>query len=175
MGEYQKQREVKLFCGILYSDKDTYNKTINILEEEFSKIDFITDESEFSYTSYYVPEMGEKIFRLYISFSKLILPYKLAEIKKRTNEIENYFKIDGKRKINIDAGYISLSNLVLATTKNYSHRVAISPEIYAEVTLIFRNNSFLPLPWTYPDYKDPKNISSFVKIRDILLKQIKNN
>jgi len=173
MGEYQKQKKVKLFCAILYSDKEIYENCLKILEKDFSKIDYISNEIPFSYTSYYRPEMGEEIYRLYISFSDLIYPYKLAEIKKRTNDIENYFKVEGKRKINIDPGYISLSNLVLATTKNYSHRIAISPEIYAEVTLIYEKNSYKPLEWTYPDYKDPQNIIHFNNIRNILAKQPK--
>ncbi|HPC39105.1 MAG TPA: DUF4416 family protein [Exilispira sp.] len=175
MGEYQKQRKVKLFCAILYSDYEIYKKTLNILENEFSKIDYISDVILFSYTSYYQPEMGDNIYRLFISFSDPIYPYKLAEIKKRTNEIENLFKIDNKRKINIDPGYISLSNLVLATTKNYSHRIALSAEIYGEVTLIYKKGGFQSLDWTYPDYKDSKNIVHFNNIRNILSKQLKES
>jgi CRISPR/Cas system CSM-associated protein Csm4 (group 5 of RAMP superfamily) len=175
MGEYQKQKKVKLFCAILYIDKTIYTNALEILEKDFSKIDYISSEIPFSYTSYYQPEMGNQIYRLYLSFSELIYPYQLADIKKRTNDIENYFKVNSNRKINIDPGYISLSNLVLATTKNYSHRIAISPEIYAEVTLIYKKNSFNSLEWTYPDYKDPQNIIHFNNIRNILAKQLKEN
>ncbi len=174
MGEYQTQRKVKLFCGILYSDPEIFDKVKTILEKEFSKIDYISQTIKFSYTSYYNLEMGEEIYRLYLSFIDLIYPTQLADIKKKTNEIEDIFKNDGKRRINIDPGYISLSNLVLATTKNYSHRIAISKEIYAEVTLIYKKNSFTPLEWTYPDYKDPQNILSFDKIRKILSNQLKD-
>lgn len=173
MGEYYQQKKVKLFCGILYSDEHIFNKAKDILENEFSKIDFISETIYFDYTNYYDDEMGTPIYRLYISFTKLIYPYLISDIKKRTNEIENLLKVDGKRKVNIDPGYISMSNLVLATTKNYSHRVALSPEIYAEVTLIYKNNSFYPLEWTYPDYKDYKNILVFNNIRKILSKQLK--
>lgn len=172
MGQYQKQKKVKLFCGILYSDYVIYGQSIKLLESEFSSIDFISDTIPFSYSSYYQSEMGDEIFRLYISFSELIYPYQLAEIKEKTNNIEDRLSINNKRKVNIDPGYISLSNLVLATTKNYSHRIALSPRIYGEVTLIFKNNSFQPLEWTYPDYKDQKNIEAFIKIRKILLNQL---
>lgn len=172
MGEYQRQKKVKLFCGILYVDESIFIKAKKILEDKFSNIDYISDKIPFSYTSYYVPEMGDNINRIYISFSRLVYPYQLAQIKMETNEIEHVFMENFKRKINIDPGYISLSNLVLATTKNYSHRVALSPEIYAEVTLIYKNKQFKPLEWTYPDYKDPVNILSFNKIRDLLIKEI---
>lgn len=173
MGEYQKQKKVKLFCGILYSDIDIFNKAKDLLEKEFSKIDYISETILFDYTDYYIEEMGNPIYRLYLSFESLIYPYQISDIKKRTNDIENILKVDGKRKVNLDPGYISMSNLVLATTKNYSHRIALSPEIYAEVTLIYRNNSFCPLEWTYPDYKDPNNILIFNNIRKILSKQLK--
>lgn len=175
MGEYHIQKKVKLFCGILYSDINIFSKAKEILENEFSEIDFISEPIPFSYSSYYQDEMGNNIYRLYLSFKKLIYPYRLSDIKKITNSIEDKLKIENRRKVNIDPGYISMSNLVLATTKNYSHRIALSAEIYGEVTLIYKNNRFIPLEWTYPDYKDPQNIIVFDKIRKTLTQQLKQN
>jgi hypothetical protein len=46
--------------------------------------------------------------------------------------------------------------LVLATTKYKGHRIAISQEFYAELTLWFHHGRFQALPWTYPDYAGPE-------------------
>ena len=173
MEKEKKPKAVKLFAGVLYNNEIIRDKAFNVLESKFSKIDYASKPILFFYTDYYRKEMGEKIFRQYISFSHLIKPYELGKIKHITDEIEKKFSTDKRRNINIDAGYISLHNLILATTKDYSHRIMISKKIYAEVTLIYNNKTFNPLPWTYPDYKDPENIKDFIKIREILQSQIK--
>jgi hypothetical protein len=58
----------------------------------------------------------------------------------------------GRRTANIDPGYLLLERLVLATGKNYSHRIYIGRGIYADLTLIYRDGAYRALPWTYPDY-----------------------
>ena len=125
----------------------------------------------FTHTEFYNAEMGNEIFRQWQAYEKKILPSELAKIKVLTNQLEKKFSnADNGRKINIDPGYISLCNLVLASTKNYSHRIYIDLGIYAEVTLIFKHGHFMPLEWTYPDYKEPIALEFFEKVR-ILLKK----
>jgi len=81
----------------------------------------------------------------------------------------------GPRSINIDPGYLDLARLVLASTKDYKHRIYLNKGIYAEVTLFYQDRTFQPWQWTYPDYKTPEYIAIFNKIRDILILQIKGN
>ena len=88
------------------------------------------------------------------------------EIKRTTNKIENGYLQDGKRQVNIDPGYISLERLVLATGKNYTHRIYLSKGIFADLTLIFHKGSFSPLQWTYEDYASPEIIAFFNDVRD---------
>ena len=40
-------------------------------------------------------------------------------------------------------------DLVLATGKNYTHRIYLSKGIYADLTLVFHQGSFQTLAWTY--------------------------
>ncbi|MEK6733229.1 MAG: DUF4416 family protein, partial [Candidatus Omnitrophota bacterium] len=74
------------------------------------------------------------------------------------------------RRINIDPGYISDSKLVLATTKDYFHRIYLTSGIYAEVTLRWRRGGFEPFEWTYPDYQSKEYIDIFNTIRKRLCK-----
>ncbi|MFN4132318.1 MAG: DUF4416 family protein, partial [Caldimicrobium sp.] len=79
----------------------------------------------------------------------------------------------GKRRVNLDPGYLSLSKVVLSTFKDYSHRLYLGRSVYGEVTLIFREGSFQPLPWTYPDYKNEKVIEVFNKARSFYKERIR--
>jgi hypothetical protein len=85
----------------------------------------------------------------------------------------NLQRPDGQpgRGINLDPGYINGAQLVLATTKNYSHRLYLDQGIYGEVTLIFRKGNFQALPWTYPDYKTDLAYAYFKSVRQLFLTQ----
>ena len=52
----------------------------------------------------------------------------------------------------MDPGYMLPERFVLASGKNFSHRIYIGLGIYADLTLIYQKGSFHKLPWTYPDY-----------------------
>lgn len=57
------------------------------------------------------------------------------------------------RPLNLDPGYLTLAKLVLASTKDHSHRLYLGEGIYAEVTLNYVSGRWQPLPWTYPNYR----------------------
>jgi len=82
--------------------------------------------------------------------------------------------MDLPRPVNLDPGYIGASKLVLATTKNYSHRMYIGEQMFAEVTLIFAKGGWSPLPYTYPDYRQQKYFDFFNEVRKKLLEQLKS-
>ena len=69
------------------------------------------------------------------------------------------------RRVNIDPGYITPAKLVLATTKDYSHRIYLGKGIYAEVTLIYSQKKYRILDWTYPDFRQEKYLAYFEEIR----------
>jgi hypothetical protein len=102
-----------------------------------------------------------------------VRPQDIVEIKWKTNDLENKESQGGKRKINIDPGYVALERLVLTTGKNYTHRIYLSRGIYADLTLIFQRGGFSPLAWTYKDYGDPEIIDYFNEIRERYKKQIR--
>ncbi len=140
-----------LFIGVM-STIGLPDSIKSTLESEYGPILIITKPFRFSFTDYYNSEMGENIERFFLCFSHLVYPDQLAKIKTMTNELEMVFADQGKRKINLDPGLISENNLVLATTKNRSHRIAIGMGLYAEVTLVYQNHKWQSFPWTYADY-----------------------
>ncbi|MGN1164441.1 MAG: DUF4416 family protein [Candidatus Ornithospirochaeta sp.] len=162
--EYRPYDSVMLFMGVL-STKGFPQSLRESLEEKFGPISVISASFPFSFTDYYVPEMGEGIERFFISFSRLVSPSSLKEAKRITNEIEKEWEEDGKRKINLDPGTLSEANIILATTKNRAHRIAIGDNLYAEVTLIYQNHGYQSFPWTYSDYKSQSVQSILISFR----------
>lgn len=172
MGKRKKHTAVKLIIGFIFNNPDYFIRAKENLENNFGKIDFESQILPFVHTSYYQKEFGENLKRKFISFRKLINPEGLPKIKILTNRIEQKLSPENKRRVNIDPGYINLSKLILATTKDYKHRIYLKKGIFAEVTLFYQNKTFNPWAWTYPDYKTPEYIAIFNQIRQIYAQQI---
>ena len=178
MWELKAPRPVKLIVGILAADQDCLRAAIEAITGEFGKIDLVSDVWPFTQTDYYNKETGENILRQFVSIEKLIDPGKLAKIKHKTNKLEQKLAVKLglglTRPVNLDPGIIEPSKLVLATAKNYSHRIYIGEKMYAEVTLIFDKGSWRGLPYTYPDYRQQCYFDFFDKVRRRLLEQLKS-
>lgn len=162
--------KVKLFVGVLTRFADLLPLVRNRLAEIFGPVDLESEPIPFVYTNYYRKEMGDGLFKLFLSFQELIDPGELANCKHTTNEIEEAFKAverSVERPINLDPGYIDLSKLVLASTKNFYHRIYLNSGIYAEVTLYFKDKKYNPLPWTYSDYKSTAYHEVFATMRKL--------
>ena len=152
MGRIGVPKPVKLIMSLISSDDRLLQQVIQTLRERYGEVDFTSDILPFDFTDYYTEEMGAGLFRRLISFSPLIPRETLVKIKRETNEIEEQFALEGKRRVNIDPGYICAEHLILATTKGYTHRPYLGEGIHADLTLIYRKGQFRPLDWTYPDY-----------------------
>jgi hypothetical protein len=141
-----------LVMGILSVDSGSDSALFLMLEECFGPVEVRTSREEFKWTDYYIPEMGEPIWRYYVVFRDFVDPSELAAIKTKTNAIETMFSMGSHRRINLDPGLLAPGRFVLATTKDRAHRIALSEGIFAELTLIFEKGEFRAMPWTYPDW-----------------------
>jgi hypothetical protein len=117
--------------------------------------------------------MGWPLHRRFVSFRELIPPDGIVERKLESNELEASYLRDGKRAVNIDPGTISLERLILATGKNYTHRVYLRQGIFADLTLIFHRSGFRTLPWTYRDYAESDVIAWLNEIRERYKRQLR--
>lgn len=169
----RKAEDVKLISSLFSPEKTLVDGVIDELEEIFGPADTISPWFLFDRTRYYAGEMGWPLHRRFVTFKRLIRPEGIAGVKLRTNRLENEYLEDGRRRINIDPGYISLERLVLVTGKNYTHRIYLSDGIYADLTLVFHRGGFRPLDWTYRDYSDPVAINFFNKERESYKRQLR--
>ena len=168
MGIVQDPEPVKLICGLIARNENILDQACQVLSKRLGRIDFKSRLMKIDHTVYYQKELGANLKRQFLSFQRLIKPDLLAKIKAFTNQLEKRASLgfqENKRRINIDPGYITKSKLILATTKNYQHRIYLSRGVYAEVTLRFAKGSFRPCQWTYPDYKTEEYIAIFNQIR----------
>ncbi|MEA3408181.1 MAG: DUF4416 family protein [Chloroflexota bacterium] len=172
MGEVKKPLPVKLIMPMFSRHEALFQKAEQALSERFGPTDYASSRLPFDHTTYYEKEMGSDLERQFLSFERLIDPGSIASIKAMTNELEEQWSRDGRRRINLDPGYIAPSKLVLATTKNHGHRIYLGQGIYAEVTLIYREGDFRPLPWTYPDYRTEAYREIMRAIREIYMAQL---
>ena len=173
MGLAKKHRPVKLIVGLFAPGEGLLEAARSELEKVYGPVDHTSPVWPFDYTTYYANEFGNDLLRQFLSFSQLIDPGNLAEIKLYTNALEQEHSYQGKRQINLDPGYIDLSKLVLATTKNHQHRIYLGQGIYAEVTVRYTQKSFRPWEWTYPDYRTEHYIDFFNEVRQTYLEQLR--
>jgi hypothetical protein len=156
---------VKLICGILFSDESLLARALDRLTDIFGRIDFRSPLFPFTITDYYVEEMGAPIWRLFCSFDPLIHPGELARIKIACNALEEELAVDGRRKVNLDPGYMDYDKLVLASAKYNAHKIYLAAGIYADPTLHFEKGKYLPAPWAFPDFKSGLYTEAFLHIR----------
>lgn len=157
----------------MYTDENVMQHALDTCIEKFGTIDYQFGPIKVSvYTDYYDKEMGEGIYKKYMTFEKLIRREEISTIKTFTNSIEKSLLEKDKRTVNLDPGYLTNDKLILATTKDFYHRIYIKKGIYAEVTLHLRKGQYRFFSWTYPDYKEKEVQEFLMKARDILVKEI---
>ena len=178
MWKLKGPKPVKLVVGILAADRQCLHEAVDVLTGKLGNVDFTSDVWQFDKTDYYKDQTGPHILRQFVSIEKLIAPGKLAKIKCKTNMLEQKLAktlgLPLPRPVNLDPGIIESSKLILATTKNYSHRIYIGKKMYAEVTLIFDKGQWRPLDHTYPDYRQKCYFDFFLNVRNRLLEQLKS-
>lgn len=170
MAKVKQPEPVKLITSMISAEETLFTQVEERMTQRWGEIDFRSPILAFQHTSYYEKEMGPNLKRKFLSFESLIDPGKIIQVKLFTNELEEEFLYphSSRRRLNLDPGYISLSKLVLATTKDYEHRIYLGKGIYAEITLRYkRGRGFQPWEVTYPDYRSSEYLEIFTYLRQI--------
>jgi hypothetical protein len=173
MGSVHDVQPVRLIASLLTKDLTLLEETKIALSASFGPIDYESDVLPFDHSDYYGREFGANLQRVIVAFEQLVDPGDLPAIKHRTNELEQATSHDGKRRVNIDPGYVSLGKMVLATTKDHAHRLYLGQGIYGEGTLVYQRGAFRPWPWSYPDYASERYCTLFQQIRTQYKEQLR--
>lgn len=163
----------KLIVALMSSDCVLLNTIERRLSDKFGDIDLMSDLFPFDYTNYYTKEMGGALQKKFLSFYEMIFIENLPNIKNFTNDVEQQYALEGKRCINIDPGYVTHAQMVLATTKDYTHRIYLGKGVYADLEYVCRRKVFQTLEWTYPDYRRKFSLDFFQQVREKYLQQMR--
>lgn len=169
MGIEKTAAPVLLVAAICYCHNEEAEQAFQLMAANKSPIREKSEPFSFTHTNYYQNEMGDNLQKIFCAFSETIDPMQIVDFKLYTNELEKKFSHQGQRRINIDPGYLEAAKLILATTKNFSHRIYLGKGIYGDVQLFWRNGQFQFNPWTYPDYKEPANMEFFTHLRHLYM------
>lgn len=157
-----------LFAGMLYHEEEYFRRAREELRKAFGEIAMESPPSAWEVSDYYREELGWPLARAFIFFREKIDPLALPGIKCTTNDLEARLSAEGRRTVNIDPGYMTLSKVVLASTKNYSHRLYIGKGVFAELSLVHVKGKYRPHLFTYSDYASEPSIKIFEEARRFL-------
>jgi len=167
MGVIKTHPLVKVFCAVTYSPLSDRKRILSDLEQLGNPIEVCSDEFQFDdFTDYYAPEMGTGLIKFMAAFSGLRKVDDLPDLKIATNRLEENYLQNQQRLVNLDPGYLTHAKVVLATTKDYSHRLYLGKGIFGDLHLQYHNKSYQPVPWTYPDYQQDIIIDFFNRLRE---------
>jgi hypothetical protein len=166
----------KLICGMISGREEAFRMWEERLVECFGPIDLRSPVFPFVTTDYYEKEMGPALKRAFLSFERLVPPDGLSAIKLQTNVLEGEIRAAlaaDDRVVNLDPGILTSSALIMATAKNFAHRVPLSGGIYAHLEFLFTKTGVKTLDWTYPDFRGEGYQNFFLDVRKIFMKQVR--
>ncbi len=167
-GGLRKPLKVMLYNAVLYNTA-YINDPDALLRPLFGQPIVKSEVFSFTHTQYYVKEMGNSLKKYFAGYFFQIYPDEILKYKLITVDLERSFMVDGKRVLNVDPGYVALEKVVAASTKNFSHRIYLGSNIYADLQLYRKKGIFQSLPWTFFDYKQPFALKFFDELRNNLL------
>jgi hypothetical protein len=177
MAEAKVFMPVKYMAGLIFSDGHALEQVVFELEKMLGPVEARSPLFPFNLTDYYAAQMGaNSLKRIFLSFRDLRSPEELSAIKTRTNALEEKVRLAlgfAHRPVNIDPGYLTASALIMATAKDFSHRIPLRNGIYAHLELLFTKHGVRCLEWTYPDFRQPAYHDFWAKVRKSYLAQLK--
>jgi hypothetical protein len=166
-----------LFAGFLAASEALLEAARAASGSEWGPVALASDPRPWTESDYYEPQMGKGLLRQFVAFEAPVPVDRLSPIKLRAIELEETFKPGAAvlRPVNIDPGLLDPLNLTLASTKKGGHRVWIGEGIWAEITVIFRDGAYQPLPWTYPDFRRADTLAFLGAVRKWALPRLRNS
>jgi len=164
MAKVGRPQPVQVIAGVIFRDYSLLDRVESELTQSVGVVDARSQVYDFDVSDYYRDEMGDNLKRIFYSFRDLINPETIVDIKLATNEIEVRMSIDGKRRVNIDPGYMDLHKLVLASAKFLGQKVYVGKGIYVDPT-IYYHKGWKPYEWGFPDFKSGRYNDFLEKVR----------
>lgn len=162
---------IKLFAAALVTPEIDIKYPIQLLEEVFGSIDYTGRALPFDCTSYYEEEMGRNLCRAILGFNGPHTADILVGAKLACIELEKGCAVEGKRRVNLDIGYLDHHKIVLASTKPAGQKIYMDHGIYADLVARYEKGGYQAMPWAFPDFKDGRYAQDFLALRSLLMRR----
>ena len=163
---------VKPLCAVLCPAHAPLAPVLAPLGDLLSAPEHVGPPHPFDLTDYYAAEMGDDLVRTLVSFAELMPATLLPGLKHAATAIEQHLATGGRRRYNLDVGYLDTNKLVLASFKGRGDKVYLWDGVWADVTLRYTRGAFEPLPWSFPDFRAPRYHAELLTIRTRLKAQL---
>jgi len=173
MADTRPPAPVKFFIAVLYHEREFLERGLTLLEQTWGKADIHGPDREFDVTDYYAPEMGTPLYRRLVSFEKLLDPTELVAMKLECNRVEQELSVDGRRTVNLDAGYLDHNKVLLASAKEAGQKVYLDKGIYADLAGRYKSGKYQPFEWSFPDFRDGRYDRELLAMRSAYLQQLR--
>ena len=158
----------RLLVSAIYREEGRFRDALRGLVTLLGPVKRTSAPFPFDRTDYYEREMGAPLFRRFVVMERLAPRDALADAKLGAEDLEKELSENGMRTVNLDPGLLTEENFLLATGKNYSHRVYLRDGVFADLALEYRKGEYRPLPWTYPDLASDAIRSFLAEVREEL-------
>lgn len=173
MAKTEAPLPAKYFVAVLYKEEEHFLSAHAELVKQWGSIDLEGVPRHFDVTAYYEPEMGTPLFRRLLSFEQLYDPTLIVAMKIGCNELEETLSRDGRRTVNLDAGYLDHNKYLLASAKEAGQKIYLDKGIYADLSGRYKAGGYVPFEWSFPDFKDGRYDLELLAMRKRYLAQIK--
>ncbi|MCE5268943.1 MAG: DUF4416 family protein [Planctomycetaceae bacterium] len=187
MGQPTPHSPVLLLLAAFSRHEDALDWARERAVEAWGPVVLESPRFEFAETHYYDATMGAGLKKVFFAFRQPFEADRLIDVKLQTNAWEEEYaglvrQTAGEtpapqsgtpapqepRPLNLDPGYLTLGKLVLASTKDFAHRIYLGRGIYAEVTLQYKHKRWQHHEYTFPDYRRADYQAFFTECRDVL-------
>ncbi len=173
MAEVNEALPVKYFVAVLFSEEQVLVQALEQLQARWGSFDIAGSDHEFDVTDYYYPEMGGPLYRRLVSFAELLDPMQLVDMKLECNRVEDALSVEGKRRVNLDAGYLDHNKVLLASAKEAGQKIYLGKGIYADLAGRYKSGKYQPFEWSFPDFRDGRYDAELLRMRSKYLEQVK--
>jgi hypothetical protein len=179
MGQVHLPPPVTPLAALLYARDDDCAALRPQLEQLLGPCEMESPVHPFTFTDYYRPTMGGELKRRFLVFARLADAGELAGWKLATNELEARLAqvrpAGGPlRPVNVDPGYLTSAKLVLASTKDFAHRIYLRDGIFAEITLSWRGGKWVKHAHTFPDFASGTYDDFLAQARQAHMRRLKS-
>jgi hypothetical protein len=164
MAQVTEPQPVQLLVGVIFTASDLLDALEADMVDRMGRIGSKSPAFDFDITAYYRDEMGSGLRRVFYAFEDLIDPAAIVEVKLAANLIERAFTEGGRRRVNLDPGYMDFYKLVLVSNKYLGQKIYLGKGVYADPTLYY-DKGWKPYDWGFPDFKSGRYDAFLTEVR----------